>query len=220
MKAIHLVVLCASLAAILPARAQDVPAGYRLVVSYDRPGLQVPHWQITLPPRGPATYTGKPEKGIDPGEVTFRMSDTGRAKVASLLDRSKGMQPCETRTKHLANMGQKDVAYTPPNGAEVHCSFNYTDNKPLGEALDYLLSVAGTVQAGLEMERLHRYDRLGLDPVMVRLADDAKAGHAAEIGAIRPTLESLAGDEALLDRVRSRAQQLLQLAKQQDAAKP
>ena len=148
------------------------------------------------------------------------MSDAGRAKLAALLNRSKGMQPCETKSKNLANMGQKDVVYTPADGAEVHCSFNYTDNKPLGEALDYVLSMVSTLQAGLELERLHRFDRLGLDPVMVRLAEDAKTGHAVEIGAIRPTLESLASDDALLERVRSRAQQLLQAAQQQDAAKP
>ncbi len=202
------------------AHAQGEPTAYRLVVTYDRPGLQVPHWQLTLPQRGAVTYTGKPDKGVDPGEVAFHVSDAGRAKLGSMLDRSKGMQPCETKTKHLANMGQKDVAYTPSNGTEVHCTFNYTDNKPLSDALEYVLSMVSTVQAGLELERLHRYDRLGLDPVMVRLADDAKAGHAAEIGAIRPTLESLAGDEALLDRVRSRAAQLLQLAAQQDAVNP
>ena len=208
------------LAFSIGAAAQENSSSYRLVVSYDRPGLQVPHWQITLPLRGAATYTGKPDKGVDPGEVNFRVSDAGRARLGTLLNRSKGMQPCETKSKNLANMGQKDVVYTPVGGVETRCSFNYTDNKPLGEALDYMLSLAGTLQAGLELERLHRYDRLGLDPVMVRLADDAKSGHAVEMGAIRPTLESLVTDDALLDRVRSRAQQLLELAKQQDAAKP
>ncbi len=220
MKRYASVLLLGLLACTATADAQEAPAAYRLVVTYDRPGLQVPHWQITLPPRGGATYTGKPDKGIDPGEVTFRMSDAGRAKLGALLSRSKGMQPCETKSKNLANMGQKDVVYAPADDAEVHCSFNYTDNKPLGEALDYMLSLAGTLQAGLELERLHRYDRLGLDPVMVHLAEDAKTGHAVEMGAIQSTLESLASDDALLDRVRSRAEQLLALAKQQDAAKP
>lgn len=205
---------------LLSAAAQDDPAAYSLVASYDRPGLQTPHWQITVPVRGAATYVGKPNKGIDPGEVSFRLSDAGRAKLGALLNRSKGMQPCETKSKNLANMGMKDLTYTPAAGAEAHCAFNYTDNKPLGEALDYLLALAGTVQAGLELDRLHRFDRLGLDPVMVRLADDAKSGHAVELGAIRPTLQSLISDDALLDRVRTRAQQLLDLARLQDAAKP
>ncbi len=189
-------------------------------MSYDRPGLQVPHWQITIPQHGAAEYIGKPEKGNDPGQVFFRLSDAGRARIGSLLSRSKGLQPCETRSKNLANMGTKDVTYAPASGTEAHCAFNYTDNKPLGDLSDYMLSLAGTLQAGIELERLHRYDRLGLDPVILRLAEDAKAGHAVEIGAIQTTLQSLVEDQALLDRVRSKAQQLIELAKLQSAVKP
>ncbi|MGI4756912.1 MAG: hypothetical protein ACRYGF_08690 [Janthinobacterium lividum] len=217
-----LLAICAACFAVQGnvAKAQGTVPAYRLVVTYDRPGLQVPHWQITIPARGLAQYTGKPEKGNDPGQILFPLSDAGRQKLSTLLNRSKGLQPCETKSKGLANMGLKDVVYAPAEGPEVHCAFNYTDNKPLGETLDYMLALAGTLQAGMEIDRLHRYDRLGLDPVMIRLAEDAKSGHAVEIGAIRPTLESLVADEALLDRVRSRAQQLLDLARLQDAAKP
>lgn len=206
--------------AIQTAVAQDSTPGYRLVVRYDRVGLQVPHWQVTVPARGMAIYTGKPDKGNDPGEVRFRISDGGRAKLAALLNRSKGMLPCETKSKGLANMGMKDLTYTPAAGPEAHCAYNYTDNKPLSEVGEYMLSLVTTLQAGLELERLHRYDRLGLDPVMIRLADDTKAGRAVEIGAIQPTLESLVADDALLDRVRSKAQQLLDLVKLQAATKP
>lgn len=215
------------LAFALLSHAQDAPsdaapvsevAPFRLVVSYDRPGLQVPHWQITLPAHGMAEYTGKPDKGTDPGQVLFRMSGTGRARLAGLMERTHNLQPCETRSKGIANMGTKEVEYAVADGTPVRCSFNFTDNKPLSDALDYMLAIAGTVQTGLELDRLHRYDRLGLDPVMIRLAEDAKSGRAVELGAIRPTLESLATDVAVLERVRTRAQQLLDLAKQQDPA--
>lgn len=204
----------------LLAHAQKEVPAYRLSIEYDRPGLAVPHWKISILPGGAAEYTGKPEKGVDPGVVTFRVSDAGRAKLGNLLLRSKGMQPCETKSKGLANMGLKSVTFAPVDGQEVHCNFNYTDNKPLSEALEYILALAGTLQAGLELDRLHRYDRLGLDPVMVRLSEDAKDGRAVEMVAIKPTLESLVTDDALLDRVRTRAGQLLELAKQQDKPRP
>ena len=218
--------LCAVLAPAL--RAQDAPAAdtraaadggsFRLVVNYDRPGLEVPHWQIAVPARGMAAYTGKPIKGNDPGEVLFRLSDAGRARLGSLMGRTHNLQSCETHAKGLANMGTKAVDYAAVDGSTLRCTFNYTDSKPLSDALDYMLAIAGTVQTGLELEHLHRYDRLGLDPVMIRLSDDAKAGRAVELGAIRPTLVSLATDEAVLERVRTRAQQLLDLANQQDQA--
>jgi hypothetical protein len=203
----------------LTAHAQTAMSSYRLSVDYDRPGLAVPHWKIAIPPRGAAEYTGKPEKGIDPGVVIFRISDAGRAKLGDLLVRSKGLQPCETKSKGLANMGLKSVTFAATDGPEVHCNFNYTDNKTLSQATDYIVALSETLQAGLELDRLHRYDRLGLDPAITRLSDEAKEGRAVEMGAIRPTLESLIADEAVLDRVRTRAKQLLDLSDLQETAK-
>ncbi|SEB44084.1 hypothetical protein [Terriglobus roseus] len=218
------------LAFALLAQAQDAApeaasetasetAPFRLVVRYDRPGLQVPHWQITVPLHGMAEYTGKPVKGSDPGQVLFRLSGTGRARLGTLMGRTHNLQPCETHSKGIANMGTKEVEYAAADGTPVRCAFNFTDNKPLSDALDYMLAIAGTVQAGLELDRLHRYDRLGLDPVMIRLTEDVKTGRAAELGAIRPTLESLATDVAVLERVRTRAQQLLTMVDQETASK-
>jgi hypothetical protein len=193
---------------------------FRLVVNYDRPGLQVPHWQITVPEHGMAEYVGKPAQGNDPGQILFRLSPAGRARLGMLLGRTHNLQPCETHSKGIANMGTKEVEYAAADASPVRCTFNFTDNKPLSDALEYMLAIAGTVQAGMELDRLHRYDRLGLDPVMIRLAEDAKTGRAVELGAIRPTLENLVTDVAVLERVRTRAQQLLDLAKQQDSATP
>jgi hypothetical protein len=203
-----------------PTPAPTASPGYRVVIDYDRPGLSVPHWQIVVPPRGMAQYTGVPVKGNDPGTVNFWISEAGRAKLGNMLASSKGLTPCETRSKGIANMGQKNIVYTPANGEAEHCTFNFTDNKPLNDAFSYLLAIAGTVQTGLELERLHRYDRLGLDPVMIRLTDDIKQGRAAEIGAIKSTLESLVTDPALLERVRTRAQHLLDMEKLEETATP
>jgi hypothetical protein len=206
----------------LPLLGQDAAPdpSYSLVVDYERPGLLVPHWKIVVPPRGMAQYTGVPTKGNDPGLVTFRISDAGRARLATMLGRSNGMAPCETKSKGIANMGIKTIVYTPSSGSPVTCTFNYTDNKPLSEASSYLIGLSDTLQTGLELERLHRYDRLGLDPAILRLMDEVKGGHATELTAIRPTLESLVTDPAILERVRAKAQQLLDLAKLDETAAP
>lgn len=196
-----------------------VAADYRLKVTYNRAGLPIPHWQITLPGRGMGEYVGPPEKGPDPGPIVFRMSAPGKAYLGEMMQRSKGLQPCETKSKGIAHMGDKVFEYTPQDGTVQRCAFNFTDNKPLSQALEYVYAMTSTLQAGMELERLHRYDRLGLDPVMIRLMADANDGHAVEFGVIRPTLESLLMDVQVLDRVRLRAQQLLDMAKQEDAGK-
>lgn len=200
--------------ALPAAHSQSTPATgpYGLTFVYDRMGLNVPHWQIKITPHSPAEYTGKPTNGVDPGIIFFALSDKGSARLDDLLLRSHDMQPCETKSKGIANMGQKMIDFAPEGGAASHCSFNFTDNKPLSEAADYLLAIANTIQTGAELDRLHRYDRLGVDAVIRRLAADVKEHRAAEVVAIQPTLQRLVEDEALMERVRARAQELLTLA--------
>ncbi len=197
--------------------AQSGDGGYRFTMTYSRPGLSVPHWQIVLPEQGPAQYTGKPAQGVDPGTILFAVSHTGRSRLRALLDKSNQLQPCETRTKGIANMGQKDVVYMPSGGMESRCSFNFTENKSLNDAAEYVMAIVNTIQTGVELDRLHRYDRLGLDAVMLRLAEDVKTHRAEEMGAIQPTLQRLVEDEAVMERVRLRAQQLLDMAKMEAA---
>ena len=204
------ILLATSLAASW-ANAQDAP-GFRLNATYDRPGLQVPHWQLRVAPSGEAEYTsehagGAPQAASAP--VTFKLSEEGSAKLMSLLSGSHGMQPCETKTKGLARMGMKTLEFQEGTQVAARCTFNYTDNKPLAAATDYLLAMSYTIEQGATLDHLHRYDRLGLDPVMTQLATAFKNGQAREMQAIRPTLASLANDEAVLERVRQKAAELL-----------
>ena len=52
--------------------------------------------------------------------------------------------------------------------------------------------------------------------ILTGLVADVKNGRAVELGAIKPTLESLTTDVAVLERVRTRAQQLLDVIAQQE----
>ncbi len=192
-------------------RAQDA-SGFRLTATYDRPGLPVPHWQMRIALTGQVEYTSDHGGATLPAgstPVTFRLSESGGTKLRQLLDESHGMQPCETKTKGLARMGQKTLEYQSSAQTAAQCSFNYTDNKPLAAAADYLLAVSYTIEQGAALEHLHRYDRLGLDPVMTQLATAFKAGQAQEVQSIRPTLDALANDDAVLERVRQKAAELL-----------
>lgn len=192
--------------------------GFSLTMSYDRQGLPVPHWEFAIQPDGTAMYTAKHAAeglGVDDGPVRFSLSHTGAAKLTAWMAESDGLHPCETKTKNLARMGDKVMVYRPEGGTEARCAFNYTDNKPLSAAAQYLINVSYTLEQGATIERMHRYDRLGLDPVMIQLSAAAKDGKAPELGAIRPALESLVADDAVLERVRAKAGQLLELANQQ-----
>ncbi len=200
------------------AAENNPPQTSRLLAEYDRAGLPVPHWTFAIAGDGQTEYQrtyAVPAVGASDAPIRFTLSASGQAKLRKWIADSKAMQPCETKTKNLARMGQKTLEYHDGSGATLRCSFNYTDNKALAAATDYLLSVSYTLEEGATIDRLHRYDRLGLDPVLIRLAEAAKEGKAPELAAIKPSLQALVADDAILERVRTKASQLLLLADQQ-----
>jgi enoyl-CoA hydratase/carnithine racemase len=75
---------------------------------------------------------------------------------------------------------------------------------------DTFLGIAYTMDEGRRLEFLHRYDRLGLDAEMILLAQEVDAGRALELGTIAPTLAAIADDEAVIQRVRTRAAKMLE----------
>ncbi len=199
------------------AAAAQGHEGFALKASYDRPGLPVPHWELSIDAGGAATYTPSRKDGT-PGEPrTFPFSASGLMRLRTALDGSHELQPCETKTKGIARMGQKTITYQPAGRPAETCSYNYTENKGLSSAMDYLQATALTLDDGAEMERLHRYDRLGLDRIMQQLSQFAAEGKAVELGSIQTELQSLAADALVLERVRSRAAQLLGLAERENA---
>ncbi len=204
-------------AAAQAAIAQQPDAtGFALTATYDRDGLPVPQWAFHVAPGGAVEYTSHhAAPGIADAPVRFQLSPTGRAKLGRWLASANGLAPCETRTKGLARMGIKSLTYTPTNGAAVTCAYNFSDNKSMSQVMEYLSAASYTIEEGMTMDRLHRYDRLGLDPVLMRLVAAAKDGKAQELAAIRPSLEALVTDDAVLERVRVRAAELLEFAKLQ-----
>jgi hypothetical protein len=74
-----------------------------------------------------------------------------------------------------------------------------------------MLGIAETMDEGRELDRLHRYDRLGLDDAMAALSAEVSAGRALGLETIAGTLRALADDAEVMQRVRARASALLRL---------
>ncbi len=120
---------------------------------------------------------------------------------------------CASKAKNIADTGKKTLSYTGEDGRGV-CSYNYTEDKKVAMLTDTFLGIAFTLDEGRRLEFLHRYDRLGLDAEMNLLAREVEAGRALELNTISPTLTAIAGDEAVMERVRLRAAKMLEQGKQ------
>ncbi len=118
---------------------------------------------------------------------------------------------CASKAKNIADTGNKTLSYSGPDGRGA-CTYNFSENKGVMVLTDMFEAIAFTMDTGRRLEFLHRYDRLGLDAEMETLTHEVEQKRALELGTISDTLTSLASDDSVLQRVRIRAEKLLELA--------
>jgi hypothetical protein len=117
---------------------------------------------------------------------------------------------CASKAKNIADTGTKSLSYSGPDGTGS-CTYNYSENKDVEELTGIFQGMAETMDEGRALDRLHRFDRLGLDAAMAFLAQEVSAGRALEVGTIAASLRSIADDADVMQRVRARARTLLAL---------
>ncbi len=118
---------------------------------------------------------------------------------------------CAAKAKNIADTGKKTLSYTGTDGAGS-CTYNYSGNKDIEMLTNTFIAIAFTMDEGRRLAFLHQYDRLGLDAGMIELEREVTAGRALELGTIAPVLTSIAGDGAVMQRVRQQAARLLKQA--------
>src|SRR5438132_14104923 len=205
------------------APAPDISSIKQAEVSFqfDRTGLPVPHFTLRIREDGtgryqadqaetPATATsmrGQAAQHID------RPVNLTRDTVAKIFKAARGSNyfniECASKAKNIADTGKKTLSYTGSDGSGS-CTYNYSEIKTIDTLTNTFLAIAYTLDEGRRLEFLHRYDRLGLDAEMNLLSQEAEAGRALELGTIAAALAAIVDDTALIQRVRLRAQKMLE----------
>lgn len=216
------------LAASPPQTAQPAPDA-TITFGFDRPGLPVPTFLLTLHRDGTGTYAATvlaptpdtsrygayaPATPVPPTQITRPITLSAQT-TAQLFEQVQSTHRfhggCESKAKNIANTGAKTLTYSGPDG-EGRCVYNYTEIKAVASVTDTFFAIAFTLDEGRKLEQAHRYDRLGLDQEMRYLVDAVHEGHAVELDTIAPVLTSIAQDTQVLERVRNRAAALLATA--------
>jgi hypothetical protein len=210
------------LLAVPPQAAPPQPE--TITFHFERPGLPVPVFTLTVHADGAAVYEAsvRPEVpkyspyaasiAVQPDtQVKFNVTLTP-ATTAKLFEevRSTHNLPnaCASKAKNIASTGKKTLSYTSRAGTET-CTYDYTEDKTIYALTSTLQAIALTLDEGRKLESKHRYDRLALDPETEYLVNAFHDGNAVELSVIAPTLRSLADDPQVLERVRMRAAKLL-----------
>jgi hypothetical protein len=203
--------------------SQTQPAASEVSFHFERMGLPVPKFTLTVDEAGTARYEadevatsrGTPDADPPPTQHISRTVTLSKASTEKIFANALALDrfntTCASKAKNIADTGTKTLHYS-GDGGEGSCTYNFSENKPVMALTELFLGVARTLDIGRRLDFQHRFDRLGLDATIASLASEVDAGRAVEVGVITPTLRSLADDSEVLQRVRQRAAQLLQVA--------
>jgi hypothetical protein len=119
--------------------------------------------------------------------------------------------PCDDGGKNIAFQGSKTLQYEGPEG-QGSCTYNWSKSAQIEKLTDQFEAIALTLDEGSKLQREYEHGRLSLDTELELLEQMVHDGRAIEVENIAPILRTLAGDEAVLQRVQRRARALLAAA--------
>lgn len=109
--------------------------------------------------------------------------------------------------RRLANLGEKTLQYE--NGAEKHeTKFNYTLDDSASQLVNIFEGLSRQTSDISDLARTMRYDRLGVNDVLMQIESDLNNKLIPEPERLLPTLDQLAGDDKFIEIARQRARTL------------
>jgi len=109
--------------------------------------------------------------------------------------------------RRIANLGEKTFRYD--RGAESHSvTFNYTLDRSASALLDIFEGVSRQETDLSDLVRTMRYDRLGVNDVLLQIQKDYDHKLLPEPRQLLPSLDQLAADTHFIDIARDRARNL------------
>ena len=207
--------------------AQPRTAAPTVTFTFTWPSLEPHRYVIVIDSSGKGAYqswtadsSAEPPAADDSYELPFTASPAGRDRVFALARQLKFFDgDFEFRKHPVAFTGDKTLAYADAD-RHYQTHYNWSENPAIEELTAFFQGISLSLESGRRLERLHRFDRLGLDEELKSLEHTAVEHRASELQIIKPILVEISEDSAVLNIARQRAQHILQLAGVPPAAEP
>jgi hypothetical protein len=169
-------------------------------------GSVPPYVQVTLERDGRASYR---ESVKDPDEVPieFRMRQPEVDEIFDLVAKVDYFRkPLESGLK-VANMGMKVFRYS--DGSQNNeVKFNYSQDPNAILLAEWFAKIIETEQHFINLERAVRFDKLGVNQVLLRLQASIEKSRLIAAEQFLPLLDRVAKNESYLNMARERADAL------------
>ena len=192
-------VLCFCLAAAIAAAE-----GPQVFYSRSFPGSVPPYVEVTVQPDGSAVFKEAPD---DEQPVEFQLRRVEVDEIFALSEKLDWFsRPLESGLK-VANMGEKTFRYT--NGDESNeVKFNFSEDLDARLLADWFSRITRTEQHFLDLERTVRFDKLGVNKVLLQIQVSIERSRLVAATQFLPLLERVVKNESYLNMARNRAADL------------
>lgn len=193
--------------ALCPVLAAHPPAGatvtFRKVFKSSYPEFV----EIRVDESGSGTYDIR-QLSDDPSPQPMKVDPSLAHKIFDLAAKLHDFDGIDLEMhRRIANLGQKTFTYQ--GGSETHSvTFNYTTDRFAGQLLDVFEGLSRQLTDLSDLVRTMRYDRLGVNDVLMQIERDYDHKLLPQPEALLPALDQLASDTHYIDIARERARKL------------
>ena len=163
--------------------------------------------QIKVSQNGAATYDLRQlDEESDP--VAFEINPPLVQRIFDLASKLHNFQGVDLDIhRRIANLGEKTFQYT--KGAESHeVKFNYTLDENATQLLNIFEGLARQESDLSNLQRVMRYDRLGVNDALIQIEADYNSKTFPEPERLLGALDQVSADDKFIDIARQRARTL------------
>jgi hypothetical protein len=181
----------------------------------DFPQSNPARYSIAVDATGHARYecTGKVTEDAEEQEyrAEFEVSAGNREHI---FEWAKQVQyfarKIDADNRKVAFTGTKILTYQ-DGQRSFSAKYNYSSLAAVQQLTALFQNIAGTLEYGRRLAYYHRYQKLALDEELKRMEVQGKDGELSEIQGVAPVLQEIVDDTSVINGVRARAQELIEI---------
>lgn len=185
---------------LLPLLALSASA-QRIVYTKAFPGSNPAYVKITITQAGALTYQ---EEAIEPEPDQVQLE---AAETAAIFDLAAKLDHFKTKLESglkVAKTGDKTYRWE-EGGSSTEVRYNHSSDENARALQDWFEHISETQRILADLERTYKYDRLGVNEIVLRLDAAWQAKRVVARAQFVPMLDRIAKNESLLNMARDRA---------------
>ena len=183
----------------------------------DFPESNPAHYSIAVDATGHARYecvgTIAEDSEEQPYRTEFQASAGNREKIFSLAKQARYFAgKIDSGNGRLAFTGTKQLSYQDGQLSSM-ARYNYSNLAAVQQLTELFQRMGGTLDYGRRLSYYHRYQKLALDDELKRMETQARNNELDEIQGVTPVLQEIFEDASVINVVRARAKELIEMGK-------